>query len=145
MKLINFNQPYQLFWASILVIWLATLLLPAETIDIQVQDTYFVIAYYHGAMFLTVLLTGIGLLYWFFRKNKLIRWMTIFHVLITILPILILFVWSGFPREDGIGDYIERDAMSKGISYLILLLLFLLGQILFVLNLLIALFKKTES
>ena len=144
MKLINFNQPHQLFWGSILLIWLAVFLLPAEAIDIQFHDTYLVIAYYHVAIFLTILLAGIGLLYWFFRKKQLIQWMTIFHTLISMLPILVLFIWNGFPSEDGVRDYIEGDAISRSIPYLILLLGFIFGQILFILNLLIALFKKTK-
>lgn len=142
MKLINFNKPYQLFWGSILLIWLAVLFLPAEAIDLQLHDPYLVIAYDHLAMLLTILLAGIGLLYWFFRKKQLIQWMTIFHTLITILPILILFIRCGFPKEDGVGEYIEGDAMGRSLFYLSLLLAFIFGQILFVLNLLIALFKK---
>lgn len=144
MKPINFSKSFQLFWGSIPLIWLATLLLPAEVIDIQFHDTYWVIAYYHLEIPITILLAGIGLLYWLFRKKELIQWMTIFHTLITILPILVLFIKCGFPKEDGVGDYIEGDAISRSIPYLILLLLFIFGQILFVLNLLIALFKKRD-
>lgn len=142
MNPINFNKPYQLFWGSILLVWLAVLFLPVEAIDIQWHDTYLVIAYYHLAIFLTVLLVGIGLLYWFFRKKELIQWMTIFHILITILSILILFIRYGFPKEDGLGDYIEADTIGSSLFYLSLLLAFIFGQILFVLNLLMALFKK---
>lgn len=142
MKPISFSRPYQLFWGSIPLIWLATLLLPAEAIDIQFHDTYWVIAYYHLVIPITILLGDIGLLYWLFRKKGLIQWMTIFHVLITILPILVLFIAYGFPREDEIGEYIEGDTISRNLFYLSLLLVFIFGQILFVLNLLIALFKK---
>ncbi len=142
MKPINFNKPHQLFWGSTLLIWLAVWLLPAEAIDIQLHDTYWVIPYYHLAIPITVLLMGIGLLYWCFRKKGLIQWITIFHILTTVLPIWVLFIKCGFPKEDGVGDYIEGDTISRSLPYLILLLLFILGQILFVLNLLMVLFKK---
>ena len=145
MKRINFNKSYQLFWGNIPLIWLAVSLLPAEAIDIQVHDTYWVIAYYHLAIPITILLAGIGLLYWLFRKKQLVQWMTIFHTLITMLPILVLFIGYGFPSEDGVGDYIEGDAIGRSLFYLSLLLSFILGQILFVLNLLIALFKKQSD
>ncbi len=144
MKPLNFNQPHQLFWASILLIWLAVLCLPTEAIDIQIHDTYFVIAYYHWALFLTIFLGGIGLLYWFFRKKGMIRWMTIFHILITIIPTVFLFIWYGFPTGKFANSYIETDKVGRVIGYWIIILLFLLGQIFFIINLLKALFKSSE-
>lgn len=142
MKLPPFKQPYQLFLGSILVIWLAVLLLPSEAIDIQFHDTYFVIGYHHWALLLTIILGGIGLLYWFFQEKRMIRWMTIFHVLITIIPMVGLFIWYGFPAEGNIGSYIQADRISRIIGYWIIFLLFLLGQIFFIINLLRALFKN---
>jgi len=144
MKLLNFNQPHQLFWGSTFLIWLAVLLIPTEAIDLQIHDTYFVIAYYHWAMLFTIVLGGIGFLYWFFRKKSMIRWMTIFHVLITIIPIVGLFIWYGFPEAGNIGSYIQGDRISRIIGFWITFLLFLLGQIFFIINLLRALFKSSE-
>jgi len=116
--------------------------LPTEFTDIQIHDTYFVLTYWHTAIIFSILLGGIGLLYWLFSRKQLIKWMTIFHTLITILPMLILFIWIGFPNLKEHIHYIEGDAFVRPIFYF--LLLFLLGQILFVLNLLITLFKPAE-
>ena len=143
--MINFEKPYQLFFIAIGLIWLGTILIPAEAIDIQLHDTYFVIAYYHLALLITILLSGFGLGYWLFSKKPLIRWMTIFHTIITIILIVTCFFWYGFPTNENAANYIEGDTLSRSISYFILSLLFLLGQILFVLNLLIALFKEPNK
>jgi len=141
MKLPNFNQPHQLFLGSTLLIWLAVLLLPTEAIDIQFHDTYIVIAYYHWAMLFTIILGGIGFLYWLFREKQMIHWMTIFHTIITIIPIVSFFIWYGFPETDNFSNYIEVETFGKFISFWVLSLLFLLGQIFFIINLLRALFK----
>ncbi len=142
MKGLNFNQPYQLFWGSIILLWIAVLVVPAEAIDLQIHDTYFVIAYYHWALFFTIILGGMGFLYWIFKGKGLIRWMTIFHSLVTIIPIISLFIWNGFPKERYFSNYIQVDMMSIFIAYWGILLLFLLGQIFFIINLLSALFKE---
>jgi len=143
MKMINFEKPYQLFVVAIGIIWLGVILTSAEAIDIQLHDTYFVIAYYHIALFFTIVFGGFSLGYWLFRKKPLIHWMTIFHTTITIMLLLIWFFWYGFPTNKNAAHYIEGDMiLYQPIFYLILLLFFLLAQIFFVLNLLITLFKK---
>lgn len=142
MKGLNFNKPYHLFWGSTILLWLAVLVLPVEAIDLQIHDTYIVIAYYHWALFFTLILGGMGLLYWLFKDKELSRWMTIFHTLITIIPIVVLFIWRGFSTGDLANSYIQVDVIGRVTGYWLLLLFFLLGQIFFIINLLKALFKK---
>lgn len=144
MKLTNFNKPHLLFFGNIPLLWLITVVLPVKVIDIQWHDTYFVIPFYHLVIPVSIILGGIGLLYWLFSEKLMIKWMTVFHTLTTILPILAFFIINGFSSEEE-ADYIAADMISRSKPYFILLLLFLFGQILFVLNLLIALFKKTEE
>jgi len=141
MKLINFNTPYQLFWGSIPLLWLITLLAPIKGIDIQLHDTYFVTVFYHLAIPISIILGGIGCLYWLFRKKLMSQWMIIFHTLITILFIFAFFIINGFSSKAETA-YIEGDIIGRSMPYLLLLLLFLLAQIFFVLNLLISLFEK---
>lgn len=142
MKWPNFNRPHQLFFRCIPIIWLAVVILPSKAIDIQLHDTYFVIAYYHWGILFTLLLGGYGLLYWLFRRKPLIKGMIIFHILVTIPSMLVWFIKHGFPIENGVGSYIAESTIRNYLPYLIGILLFLLGQILFVINLLIALFKN---
>lgn len=144
MKLTNFNKPHLLFFGSIPLLWLITIVLPLKVIDIQWHDTYFVILFYHLAIPVSIILGGIGLLYWLFSEKRMIKWMTVFHTLTTILPILAFFIINGFLNEEE-ADYIAADMISRSKPYFIVLLLFLFGQILFVLNLLIALFKKSNE
>ena len=142
MKPIYFNQPHQLFFASIPLICLLATTLPTKTVDLQIHDTYIVFALIHLAIPTSMILAGIGVLYWLYRHKNTTDWMTLFHTFMTILPILLFFIWFGLPIEDATTNYIEGGAITRYWLYLISLLLFLLGQILFVVNLLIALFKK---
>ena len=144
MRFIDFNQPHLLFFGSIPLLWLLTLILPMKVIDMQSHDTYWVIAFYHLAIPISIILGGIGLLYWLFSEKRMIKWITVFHSLITILPIFAFFIIHGFSDVDE-ADYIAADMLSRSKPYFITLLLLLFGQILFVLNLLIALFKKTNQ
>ncbi|MFK7983338.1 MAG: hypothetical protein AB8G86_25380 [Saprospiraceae bacterium] len=141
MKFINFSKPHLLFFGSILILWLITVVVPIKVIDLQWHDTYWVIAFYHLAIPISIIFGGIGLLYWLFRQKSMIKWMTVFHTLITILPIFTFFIINGFSSEAE-ADYIAADMISRSKPYFIVVLLSLFGQILFVLNLLIALFKK---
>ena len=145
MKPIYFNKPYQLFLASIPLVFLIVTLLPTKVIDLQIHNTYIVIVLIHLAIPISILLAGIGLLYWLFRHKEMVDWMKLFHTFITIFPILLLLIWVGFPSEDTESNYIEGDRIVRNWFYLTSILLFLLGQILFVINLLIALFKKNDS
>lgn len=145
MKSIYFNQPHQLFFASIPLICLLASILPTKTIDLQIHDTYTVLALIHLAIPTSIILAGIGLLYWLFRYKKMLDWMILFHTSMTILPILLFFIWFGLPIEEAANNYIEGDAITRYWFYLIFLLLFLFGQILFVVNLLIALFNKNDN
>ena len=144
MKFINFNKPHLLFFGSIPLLWLLTLILPVKIIDIQFHDTYWVIAFYHLAIPISIILGGIGLLYWLFSGKRTIKWITVFHSLMTMLPIFAFFIINGFSSEAE-ADYIAADMLSRSKPYFIVLLFFLFGQILFVLNLLIALFKKPNE
>jgi len=142
MKPIYLNQPHQLFFGCIPLICLLVLTLPTKEVDIQIHDTYFVFALIHLAVPISIILAGIAVLYWLFRQKEMIEWMTLFHTFITILPILLFFIWSGLPNENAVSNYIEGDRIVRSWFYLTSILLFFLGQILFVINLLIALFKK---
>ena len=142
MKPIYFNQPYQLFFGCIPLICLLATILPVKAVDIQFHDTYFVFALTHLAIPISILLAGIGTLYWLFRQKEMIDGITLFHTVLTILPVLLLFIWVGFSSENAVSNDIEEETIGLYWLYLIAILLFLLGQILFLVNLLIALFKE---
>lgn len=76
---------YSLFWSVALIILIVGLIQTNNedtTFDINIHDTYFVIAHIYAALFLSLVYYLIGLGYWIVQKvmeRKLIRILTIIH------------------------------------------------------------------
>lgn len=78
---------YHLFWLVAIIVLLIGICNPDETLDINVHDTYFVIAHLHAAIitFLFFFLNGFG--YWFVQnilKKQLEKSLTFLHTFIVI-------------------------------------------------------------
>ncbi|MGS2739688.1 hypothetical protein [Sinomicrobium sp. M5D2P17] len=58
------ERPYLVFWWMIPVIMGLGFLHPQETLDINIHDTYYVIAYLHMAILISFVFAIIGLGYW---------------------------------------------------------------------------------
>lgn len=86
------NKPYLTSWLTIPILILFGLLFNRHTIDIQLYDTYFVIANLHFVLAASLLLLLIGLGYWLInRRGKAPnRVLTAIHLLLTV-GVLLLF------------------------------------------------------
>lgn len=86
MKLIN--KPYTLFWITAVLILLDGFLIqnPENVVDINVHDTYFVIAHGFIAEIFALLFFILGLGYWLFEKfnRNLNPTLTLIHILGTV-------------------------------------------------------------
>jgi heme/copper-type cytochrome/quinol oxidase subunit 1 len=137
------HQPYKIIWASIPLIFLLSFLRPDDTFDFQMHDTYFVMASIHIVIAIAILLLVIGFAYWLFRNKKLVNWMTLGHVIPTILILLLIAFFSMTSnnwRDMGY-EYFRRINNMVVISFL----LFVLLQLLLLVNLIISALKNENK
>lgn len=120
-----------------------------DAIDINIYDTYYVIANVHIVKLLFVLYGFAGFIYWAFNKAEvsLIRILTKLHVLVTIGSIPVYFLglklFKLFPPNT---NFPLVDDLSDENVFLTLLFLFVfIAQLLFVINLVISTFKHSKG
>ncbi len=144
------NQPYFLFLLTGLVLIIATFFKFEQSLDFHLHDTYFVVSinYFFGG------LAGLFFIAWAIYKltdkflwTKKLTWT---HVLTTILVLLIL-TTIGF-WHDKILPPIKRDSISyqdiiddkkrEGIIAYPIMIIFVLGQVAYLVNLIVGLTKR---
>lgn len=129
----TFRKPYLICWLIIPVLGLMGLLFHRHTVDVQLYDTYFVIANSHVALAGSAFLLVVGLGYWLIcltGKTPNIALTTI-HLLPTII-VLMLLVMPLF----GNGPFADTEWLPLGV------LAFLLGQCAYVIVILLTLRRK---
>jgi len=109
-----------------------------KTMDIQMHDTYFVIALIHVGILFSIILGVIGLLYWLMRKKKLINWMTIVHVFTTIASFVSILIGAMLATKI---FFLQIDILSP---LSIIILIGLLSQLLFLFNLIFSSIRNLE-
>lgn len=143
----KFSKPHIYFWVTALIILVFTIVFykPDEALDINVHDTYFVIAYSHFGKLFSFLFAFIGFVYFLSKKIKLYKFITNAHILISIgcfvafivgqlyFNFRILKANSNFPLFD--------DLSSETTFFSILILLFVFAQLIFLINLFLSLTK----
>lgn len=119
-----------------------------ETLDINVHDTYFVINNLHLTILLSILLGIIALGYFLsgIFSIPLINWMTISHVLSTLLGILLIIILFKVqmnlePKTGNIEFFLKYSKIIKRINIALfsILGLTILSQLLFLINVIIGL------
>ena len=133
------HQPYKIIWGIIPIIVILSLINLKGTIDIQLHDTYFVIAFIHLSFFLSAILIITGLLYWLVRRKKLISWMTLAHVLSTILLFLSIII-TGFVFE----QFLTPNHNLLRPLIVLSLLVFIISYSIFIINLTISLSRNDQ-
>ena len=144
------DQPYFLFLLTGLILIIATLFMFGQSIDFHLHDTYFVVAvnYFIWALaILFVLVWGIYKLTDRFLWTKKLTWA---HVSLTILVVILLST-IGF-WHDKILPPIKRDAISyrdiiddqkrEGIIAYPIMIIFVVGQVAYFVNLIVGLIKR---
>ncbi len=142
------EKPYFLFIGLIVILLSFGFYKRMETIDINIHDTYFVTSWMYGMIVISFIYGLLGLIYFTLLKLKFkpINWMTVLHVLISIIGLIALFILPKLMREDLPVDFsaiMENAKFNEKIAYGIgVAILALFGaQILFFINVIYALVK----
>ncbi|MBX2829059.1 MAG: cbb3-type cytochrome c oxidase subunit I [Flavobacteriaceae bacterium] len=138
------EKPYLIFLLSIPIIMLIGILSGDAVLDINVHDTYFVIAYLHLALMISVLFGIIGIGYWIMQKvdRKLSMWLNWTHIGLTFGGTFAVWILTKFYRTE-IMEYEFNNNLTFIITLIILLVIF--GQIIFPINIIYGLIKKKHK
>ncbi len=143
------KKPHLIFLFAIPVLLLIGILSWDTVLDINVHDTYFVIAHLHIAILLSVVFGLLGLGYWIVLKvgGKLSKVLTLVHMVFTIGGVLGLYLLpvfsftsestSNFPQYD--------DLVIKNIMTVCVLVIMVCAQLLYLANVTIGVFGKRKN
>lgn len=138
------EKPHLIFLFAIPIIMLIGILSGDALFDINVHDTYYVIAYSHLTILISIFLGVIGIGYWVMQKSnrKLSKRLNWTHIAITFGGPLIVWVLTKFYRPE-IMEYRFNDNLTFIITIIILLIL--IGQIIFPINIIYGMISKRNK
>ncbi len=131
--------PYKPIWLTIPWIMLLSLGGINRSLDFQLHDTFFVLATVHVGSALALILAIVGLIYWWMRDRSLIKWMTLVHLASTIISSSLILLVSIVWKASSPAHLADFQRINQALLGLIGILL--VGQILFLINVNIALIR----
>ena len=115
------------------------------TIDIQLHDTYYVIAYEHVSNISSLVLAIAGLFYFFISQWKqLNNWLSLIHFLLTSISMCCFLNAVSYanancyPKYYSLGDFGQNAPLDANAVISISLLVFMTAQLLLVINIFIS-------
>lgn len=149
-----FNKPHEIAFALTVLLIILTFVIYVifgnSAIDLQMHDTYFVIAYYQLMVIPIIFYALIGFVYWLFRNRNLNIWLTRFHLLLSLFPMLViifLFSIKSISRRyySFIGmDYGYNLIRISNIAIVVAIITLSLAQILLLINIIRSYLKATN-
>lgn len=138
-----FDEPHRIFLISAPIILLFGVWSSESVLDINVHDTYFVIAYLYLAIIFSIIFVIIGMGYWIMykTKRKLSKWLNRIHIGLTFCGPLLMLILAQFYRKE-IMEYEFNNNLT--LIILLIFLLIVLGQIIFPINIIYSLTKRGE-
>ena len=138
------EKPHLIFLISIPIIVLFGILSRDATLNINVHDTYLVIAHLHFAVLISILFAIIGVGYWIMQKwdRKLSKWLNWTHIGLTFGGSLIIWILNKFYRTE-IMEYEFNNNLTLTITLIIVLMT--VGQLIFLINIIYGLTKKKNK
>ncbi|WP_158655338.1 hypothetical protein [Flavivirga eckloniae] len=137
------------FWIAAAIIYISGFIYygTESVIDINIHDTYYVMSCFNLMTLLTLTLIFIGFGYWIFFKFtiQLYKLLIFIHILISIGSILsFILVQIYFDNINPNPNFpLFNDSSNGSIALLTIVLLFLVGQLIFIINLIISLIRKS--
>ncbi len=149
------ERPYNLLLLTAVLILIASFFAFDQTFDIHLHDTYFIITTTHSFWVIIILLLIFWTLYLLTKRflfSKVLTWLNVVILVATSVFLVVISFYSnsyynglaGMPRRyydyNSWDTFILYNNMTKGV--LVTILLLILGQIIFIVNIVIGLFKK---
>jgi heme/copper-type cytochrome/quinol oxidase subunit 1 len=122
--------PHKLLWYSIPLLFILAFVGRDNSIDLQFNDTYFIISLFDAGIVLSFIAGLNGLLYYFLRHKKLNHTSVWVQVVMTISVCFLLMI-SGLILKDWVGTDYQRFKIANQITYILIFLL-LLSKILWI-------------
>lgn len=135
------RKPHLVLWLSIPVLLALSLLSDAATLDLQLHDTYVIFTPFHFMLLMSFMVALLGGIYWVLRHKKLVKWMTITHLLLTLGGIMLVSIKVIAPQVfmpeavDGRGSFNQQGASMLMVMAMLILVLV---QLLFLVNVVMA-------
>ena len=92
------NKPQKVVWTFIIVVAAIMITKRVLILDVQMYNAYFGFGPIQTGILISAFLGLIGLIYWLMRNKKLVDWMTIIHVIVTLfifLGLMIFYISTG--------------------------------------------------
>ncbi len=138
------EKPHLLFLFTIPIVLFIGILNRNTVLDINVHDTYYVIAHLHLAILLSILFGIIGIGYWVMQKvdRQLSKWLNWAHLGLTFGGTFLVWILTKFYRTE-IMEYEFNNYLTMVITIVVLLII--LGQLIFPINIIYGLMKKKNK
>lgn len=138
------EKPHLFFLLAIPIIMLIGILSEDTVLDMNVHDTYYVMAYLHLAILISILFGIIGIGYWFMHKTdrKLSKWLNWIHVGLTFGGTLLVWILTKFYRTE-LMEYTFNNKLTLMITLIVVLMI--VGQLIFPINIIYGLIKKKNT
>ncbi|TCI90758.1 hypothetical protein [Tenacibaculum sp. M341] len=141
-------KPYVFVLILIIVTLLFGVYNKEEVIDINIHDTYFVFEGFYFSIFISLIIGLLSLGYWFILKSnrKINSWLTYLHISLTVLGGLLYYkgVISMYADIINLAKHHESFEISS-IYITVGFFTFLLAQLLYLINLFIALINRKKG
>lgn len=140
------KKPYLIFLLSIPIVLLIGIFNEESTLTINVHDTYFIIAYLHVAILISILFSILGFGYWLMNKAqyKLNKGLNLAHIILTFGSLSITYFISFVIKDHG--EFPLYDQTPKlMLAQIVTVLLILLGLILFFINIGTSILKRKKT
>jgi len=132
-------KAYTILGYSIPLIFVLPFLGKNGAFDLQLHDTYFVFSSLHIALACTTILGISGVIYWMLRDYKLIPTFSTIHSIVTPLSFIGIILIA--IRHTTLGNRDLEIFKTLSSVTLILILLFIGGQLLFIINIIVGLIR----
>ena len=143
------DNPHSFFLVSIPIFTLIGFIIGNESVEISVNDAFYVIEYIDLIKLVSIVFVVIGAGYWAMKKTnrKLNKWLTLLHISLTFGGIILMTFF--FTQLIETNELSKSDDFAHNIGLEVLITItaqiVIVGQLFYPINLLIGVIKKRDK